>query len=85
MHRPLIRLPLFFIGLAILAIGGCASQQPLPEGASACPSEPPSMCTLDYRPVQGFSADGIRIDEFSNHCRACTQEGVVYTLPNDRN
>lgn len=65
----------------LLAAAGCAHQPTLPDGATACPSPRPTMCTMDYRPALGFFASGTEAGEFSNACNACSQKGVKYTLP----
>lgn len=72
----------FLLGATVLlAAAGCAHQPTLPDGATACPSERPKMCTMDYRPTLGYFASGTEAGEFGNPCNACSHQGVKYTMP----
>lgn len=69
-------------GLTALSVAGCTSDpRSLPDGAQTCPTPRPQMCTRDYRPVTGFDADGNRLGSYGNHCSACGDARVIYTLP----
>lgn len=73
-------------GITVLTLAGCASQsKPPPAGAKTCPTPRAKMCTREYRPVIGFNADGQRLGSYGNHCSACGDEKVMYTLPQSRN
>jgi len=68
--------------LTVLSAAGCTSDpQRLPDGAQTCPTPRPQMCTRDYRPVTGFDIDGNRLGSYGNHCTACGDARVIYTLP----
>ncbi|MCU5780835.1 hypothetical protein MA04_00135 [Alcanivorax balearicus MACL04] len=78
MHRIL-----FVTAAAALFATGCASTPSanLPEGATACPDKRPTVCTMDYNPVNGFNAAGEDQGEFGNACGACGQDDISYTIP----
>jgi hypothetical protein len=64
-------------------LGACASQPPA-EDRRACPEQKPDACTMEYDPVIGYSADGEDQGVFSNHCSACREEHIEYTVPKDK-
>ena len=69
-------------GFAALTLAGCADRPVTPPpGAQTCPTPRPTLCTREYRPVVGYDAAGHRVDEYGNHCTACGDEKVLYTLP----
>ena len=71
--------------LAVM-LGGCASipgASSMPDNATPCPEQRPQTCTMEYDPVIGYSADGEDLGVFSNHCSACSEKGVAWTLPKD--
>jgi hypothetical protein len=70
------------LGLSAL-VGACASQ-PSAEHRRACPDQKPDACTMNYDPVIGYSSDGEDQGVFSNHCRACREKPVDYTVPKDK-
>lgn len=73
--------------LAVLALsaglGACASQ-PSSEHRQPCPEQKPDACTMEYDPVIGYSAEGEDQGVFSNHCSACREEPIEYTVPKDK-
>lgn len=80
-RTPLLPLAVF-AGLTLLA--GCADGPVTPPaGAQTCPTPRPTLCTREYRPVIGYDAAGHRTGQYGNHCAACGDEAVIYTLPKD--
>ena len=76
---------LLLAGCAVLTLAGCADRPAAPPpGANTCPTPRPTMCTREYRPVIGYDAAGQRLGEYGNHCTACGDETVIYTLPKGR-
>lgn len=72
-------------GLA-LALTACASSSDsLPSNARACPEQRPEACTMEFRPVIGFDANGESQGEFSNFCAACREDGITHTVRKDNN
>ncbi len=68
-------------------LGACASMpgiQSMPDDAKACPKQKPDACTMEYDPVIGYTADGEDQGVFSNHCSACREEHIEYTVPKDK-
>lgn len=72
-------------GLILLiatALSACASQ-PESKHRQPCPEQQPEACTMDYAPVIGFSEDSEDQGVFSNHCSACREDEVDYTVPRE--
>jgi len=68
-------------------LGACSSMpgiQSMPDEATTCPEQKPEACTMDYSPVIGYTDDGEDLGVFSNHCSACREEPVDYTVPKDK-
>ena len=86
-HRTPIRTTLQ--GMLILtgfAIGGCKSlpgAASMPDNATPCPDTRPQTCTMEYKPVIGYTENGEDQGVFSNHCSACSEKGIAWTLPKD--
>lgn len=68
--------------LLVLLLGACASQPDARDGKD-CPEEKADACTMDYSPVIGYDADGKDQGVFSNHCNACQEDNVDYTVPKE--
>ena len=54
-----------------------------PSEITMCPDERPSMCTMEYDPVCGFSVPDCEecIVTYSNGCVACSNTGVQFYIP----
>lgn len=68
------------LACAALIHTGCAAHSPLPDTARPCPDTRPEACTMEYRPVIGYGAEGASRGEFRNACVACSEPGVAYTV-----
>src|SRR5699024_1531752 len=83
----LMRPSLFILSASLLTLtlAGCANTpQARPDGAKVCPTPRPQACTREYQPVIGFDASGKRLGSYGNHCTACGDNQVIYTLPESR-
>lgn len=56
------------------SLAACLSPPSLP--GEFCTDPRPQVCTMDYAPVCGIDADGMRAD-FSNACSACSVADIV--------
>lgn len=70
-------------GVALMQVA-CAAPASVPGKARACPEVRPEACTMEYRPVTGYSPSGEPRGQFSNACTACAEPGVAYTVPKNR-
>ncbi|WP_320045502.1 hypothetical protein [uncultured Desulfobacter sp.] len=74
----IIKISLFISAFVMIwAVSGCmGAPQNLPENAVVCEEPRHTICTMDYRPVCGYFADGT-VKIFSNGCTACSNKNVV--------
>nr|WP_320192965.1 hypothetical protein [uncultured Desulfobacter sp.] len=77
----IFKISLFISAFVMISAGsgcmGASRNQPnLPENAIVCEEPRHTICTMDYRPVCGYFADGT-VKTFSNGCTACSNKNVV--------
>lgn len=83
--RSISSLRVAFVLLSCVGVAAVASaQEPQPRltvpEEKFCTDPRPEMCTEDYRPVCGFTKDGVH-RTYSNACFACAKTDVVrYTM-----
>ncbi len=65
------------LGLSLLCFGCVtSSNSKTVQGGIRCTEPRPQMCTMDFRPVCGVSADGT-LKTYSNACGACSHAQVI--------
>ncbi|MFV0276960.1 MAG: hypothetical protein ACK5HY_07225 [Parahaliea sp.] len=72
MPRAVLLPPLFLLA-------ACSAPPPPPdppENAGQCGGPRPQICTMEYQPVCGELAGGVR-EDFSSPCNACANDQVV--------
>lgn len=63
-----------------MGLGACAVPKAQPDNATVCTEPRQPMCTLEYLPVCGVTADGT-MKTYSNGCNACANPAVGYFTP----